>query len=178
MTEITTDRLYLRPFQLTDLDWLAAIWADPDVMRYVGTSGPRSREKAQKRLGELIEHQQQHGFSIWAVLLQDGQTPIGYCGIQYLDDTPQIEVGYGFAKACWGKGYATESAAASVRYGFETVGLDRIVAIVHPENRASNKVIQKVGMHYEGIQRYYGVDCCYYTLNRDQWKALNSGSAV
>lgn len=176
LPEITTARLCLSQFSLDDLDELAAIWADPEVMQYV-TGQPRSRQVSHDRLQRLIDHQNQHGFSIWAVRDKVDHTLIGYCGLQYLDNTPEVEVGYGFAKQHWGQGLATESAIASVKYGFETLKMARIVAIARPDNAGSRRVIEKIGMKYEKIGRFYNTDCVYYAMNRDQWKWGNNGSA-
>lgn len=173
---IATARLHLRPFTLADLDPLAAIWADPAVMTYV-TGSPRSRQVSAARLQRICEHQAQHGFSLWAATRKADQRLLGYCGLQYLDHTPEVEVGYGFAQCYWGQGLATEAARASVHYGFTTLGLDRIVAVAKPANRASRRVIEKIGLCYEQIARYYNTDCAYYAINRDQWKAASRGSA-
>jgi ribosomal-protein-alanine N-acetyltransferase len=175
MTEILTSRLRLRSLTLADLDAVATIWADPEVMRYI-TGEPRSRQASEARLQRLIDHEVTHGFGIWAAVDAQDQL-LGYCGLQYLDNTPEIEVGYGFAKVHWGKGLATEAAIASVSYGFCNLALGRIVAIAHPQNLASRHVIEKLGMQYEKMARFYNTDVVYYGLNRDQWKALNNGSA-
>lgn len=100
---IETARLCLRPLTIADLDAVAAIWADPAVMRYI-TGIPRSRAASATRLERILEHHAQHGFSLWAVLDQASAELIGYCGLQYLDNTSEVEVGYGFAKSHWGQG--------------------------------------------------------------------------
>lgn len=90
---------------------------------------------------------------------------VGWCGLDFLDQTTEIEVGYGFAKECWGFGYATESAAASLLFGFSQLGLDRIVAVAYPENVASWRVMEKVGMKYVRTGFYYGANMVYYEIS-------------
>jgi ribosomal-protein-alanine N-acetyltransferase len=88
----------------------------------------------------------------------------GWCGLGFLPETNEVEVAYLLGKPFWGRGYATEAARASVRYGFETIGVDEIVAIVHPENTASRRVIAKLGMSFTRHARYFGIDCERYAL--------------
>ena len=176
MPEIITPRLRLRPFELGDLEGLVALDTDPDVMRYIGKGQLRSRQETEMGLHRLMQHQDQHGFGLWAVVRQSDQAFLGWCGLKYLDSTPEIEVGYRLAKHCWGQGFATEGAIASVNYGFEVLGLDRIVAIAQPDNRASRRVMEKVGMQYEKAAHFYKTDCVYYALNRDRWQTNSSNA--
>ena len=89
---------------------------------------------------------------------------------QDLDDLALLD------RACWRKGLATEAAREVLRYGFEGLNCNRLVALSKPENVASRRVMEKIGMQYEKIIEYYGVDWVYYGLNRDQWKASSNGS--
>jgi len=74
---------------------------------------------------------------------------IGWCGLAFLDKTEEIEIGYGIAKEYWGRGFTTEAATASIRYGFEEARLNRIVAVAMPENITSRRVMEKIGMKFE-----------------------------
>jgi RimJ/RimL family protein N-acetyltransferase len=168
MSELETSRLRLRPFCLEDLDPLTEIHSDPLVMRYLGGK-TRDREETLLRLEINIRTWQEHGFGMYAVFERTGETMIGRCGLAFLDQTPEIEVGYMFARAHWGKGYATEAARASLRFGFEVRGFDRIVAVANPENRASRHVIEKLGMRFEKNANYYNCDVVYYALSRQEW---------
>ncbi len=171
MPEIITSRLCLRPVEPGDLEGLSALDRDPEVMRYIGKGQLRSRQETEMGLQRLMQHQAQHGFGLWAVVRQSDQAFLGWCGLKYLDSTPEIEVGYRLAQNAWGQGFATEAAIASVNYGFEVLGLDRIVAIAQPANLASRRVIEKLGMQFEKEARFYDTDCVYYALNRDRWQA-------
>ncbi|MBC7970930.1 MAG: GNAT family N-acetyltransferase [Verrucomicrobia bacterium] len=176
MVEIETDRLQIRPFTLIDLDALAATWGDPEVMRYIGSGQTRSRSETKASLERIIEHQEQDGFSLWAVDHKADGKLLGFCGLKSLDDTAEIEIGWRLAKAYWGRGLATEGAKASLEYGFEVLEMNRIVAVANPANAASRRVMEKIGLQYEKEARYYNTDCVYYALNRDQWNASSNGS--
>jgi ribosomal-protein-alanine N-acetyltransferase len=89
--------------------------------------------------------------------------------LQPLEDSGETEVGYGFDKPFWGQGYATEAAAAWLRYGFETAGLARIVAVAIPENTASRHVMEKLGMKYERDATHYGHECAFYAITREEF---------
>jgi RimJ/RimL family protein N-acetyltransferase len=95
---------------------------------------------------------------------------MGFCGLQFLDNTPEIEVGYRLARRFWGMGFATEAARESLRYGFEELGLDRIVAVVQPENIASCRVVEKIGLRYVKDARFYQTDVKYYAITREEYR--------
>lgn len=171
---IETERLLLRPFTSGDLDEFVVLCADPDVMRYIATGEAYSPERAQMRFNSLIEHWNEHGFGLWAMIEKAGDEFMGFCGLQFLDDTREIEVGYRLAKRFWGRGLATEAARASLRFGFEELGLDRIVAVVQPENTASWRVLEKTGLRYVRDARFYDTDVRYYAITREQYGADDS----
>ena len=89
---------------------------------------------------------------------------MGWAGLQPLSGTDEIEVGYAFERAAWGRGYATEVASAIVQWGFEELGLERIVAVASPENAGSRRVMDKLGMRYEGVRPGSGQPSVYYSL--------------
>ncbi|HEY9599956.1 MAG TPA: GNAT family N-acetyltransferase [Cyanophyceae cyanobacterium] len=169
MFEIETHRLQLRRFMPQDLDNLYCLYRDPDVMKYVG-KGVRTRQETQKGLFFMIDHYR-YGFGLWAVVHKANGAFIGRCGLCYLDNTRQVELGYTFAKAYWNRGFATEASLASLRYGFEELKLDRIVAIAKPENHASRRVMEKVGMKYEKDAFYYNTDVVYYSISRKAYQS-------
>jgi ribosomal-protein-alanine N-acetyltransferase len=168
MPVIETACLLLRRPAMDDLDGYAEAWGDPDVMRYLPGRTPRTREQAAAALQALIGHWDEHGYGFGSVVLKDTGNWIGYCGIRFLPDSTETELGYGPLKRYWGQGLTTEAAHAWVRYGFEQVGLDRIVAVADLENGASRRVMEHVGMRYEKRARFFGLDTVYYALDRDQ----------
>jgi ribosomal-protein-alanine N-acetyltransferase len=166
-----TTHLTLRPLQLDDLDPLAAMWADPDVTRYLPTGLPRSRERTQTSLTYFINHWQQHGFGVWAVLLKETDSFIGYAGLQYSLNSSEVEVLYGLAKPYWGQGLAFEAAQAALRYGFETLQLPRIIGMAFPANVASCRILEKLGLKLTTeLPQNYGPELNYYLLKREDYR--------
>jgi ribosomal-protein-alanine N-acetyltransferase len=169
---IETDRLRLRMFRPDDLDHLATLFSDPDVVRYVGDGKLIGRKESDRALQSIIQHWHKHGFGRWAVEDKAMGEFVGFGGLRSLLEQP--EVVYHFAKAHWGKGLATEMATASLRYGFETHGFDRIVAIAKPENTASIHVMEKVGMQFEARTSYYDIEVVKYAITRAEFKLTNA----
>jgi RimJ/RimL family protein N-acetyltransferase len=166
---IETDRLLMRPVTRGDLPVLLRFRADPEVSRYLGGPEMSTPEFVARRLEFYLDCHRRHGFGMCALLRKGDGEMIGWSGIQPLEDSGQIEVGYGFDRPHWGKGYATEAAAAWLRYGFEQAGLERIVAVASPENAASRRVMEKLGMRYEGTARHYNTDCVLYAITREEF---------
>lgn len=169
---VETARLLLRPVSTADLDDFAAMNADPDVMRYIGNGKPQTREQTHLRIYAILDHWEQHGFGLCTIV--DGVTRafIGFCGLQYLDNTSEIEVGYRLAKPFWGAGLATEAAKASLRQGFDEFGLNRVVAVVQPGNLASQRVVEKIGLRYVKDARFYNTAVKYYEITREEHDSL------
>ena len=139
-------------------------------MRYIGTGDSHSEsiEETERRLQGLIDHQDAHGFSLWAVTDRANGTVMGDAGlIHYAHRGPDVELAYRLAKPYWGKGFATEAARAWVEHGFDELTLDRIVAVTHPENVASRRVLEKVGMRYERMTVPDGVRVRLYAIERE-----------
>jgi RimJ/RimL family protein N-acetyltransferase len=145
---IETDRLLLRKFTEDDAPLLYELNLDPEVIRY--THDPIvDVEHAKKVLNEVILPQYvlyNHGR--WAVQLKPNLEFIGWCGLKYLSETNEVDLGYRFMKKFWGKGYATEAALACTEYGFHRLNLQRIVGRALPGNLASIKVLEKCGMKF------------------------------
>ena len=165
---IETARLRLRMFRPDDLDDLANMFSDPEVMRYVADGQPAGRDVAAKALTSVVDHWRRHGFGRWAAEDKETRQFVGFGGLRSLFGMP--EVVYHFATPHWGKGLATELGHASLRYGFEEHQFDRIVAIAKPENTASIHVMDKIGMRYEMNTTYYDIEVVQYTLLREEYK--------
>lgn len=163
-TVLQINSFTMRPLQASDLDSLAAIWADPEVTRFLPSRGvPISRENAEKSLRAFINHWQQRGYGIWAIVESNASQMVGYCGLRYLDELSEVEVLYGLAKAYWGRGIATQAAKAAVAYGFNVVHLDKLIALALPENLASRRVIEKTGLQYKKLIHIFNLDALYYS---------------
>jgi [ribosomal protein S5]-alanine N-acetyltransferase len=168
--QMQTERLRLRPYRPDDVAPMFAVFGDREVMRFSQSGGDPSLEVTAARIQKLIDHQTQFGFSLWVVEDRATGAILGDCGLKQLEDGPEIEVGYRFAKAHWGRGYATEAAAASVRYGFVALALPRIVAVVDPVNVPSCRVIEKIGLPYQHRAHYYGRQLNYYAADRETYR--------
>ena len=178
MPEIETTRLRYRMPGPHDLDAMLVIVGDPDVMKYLGVNPGTilTREEAKSTLERMIEFWTEHGFGRWAVTGKADDKLIGLCGFRLLDDTPELF--YAFAKASWGKGLATEAARALLRYGFEHLCFENIVAAVRPANIASINVITKIGMRYETEISHYGINALRYLITRDDYQCDDSPYAL
>ncbi len=174
MPELETPRLKLRMFTPEDLDiYHERIYGDAEVMRYLPPGMARPREDAERALNFYIEYWNSHSFGVWAVVEKASGEMIGHAGLLHFRDYPdEVEVLYALGKVWWGKGYAAESARASVQHGFETAGLERIYAVAYPENRASQRVMEKIGMQSQGLtNRYFGIEMVCYTIEREAFDA-------
>lgn len=147
-----TERLLFREFIEDDASLLYQLNLDPDVIRY--TLDPiLDVEHARKILKEVIIPQYSlYNYGRWAVHLKLDDEFIGWCGLKFLEELNEIDLGYRFMKKYWGQGYATEAAQATLNYGFRVLKLDRIVGRALPGNIASIKVLEKCGMKYVGQQ--------------------------
>lgn len=160
-----TRRLSFRPINPADFDILLRMNSDPEVMKYVGDGSVRNQDQMLLELDMLISHySRKPGLGIWALESKDSCTFIGAAGLVYYDNTTEIEVGYRILKEYWNKGYATEAANGILKYGFEVLGLKKIVSSAHVDNTASRKVMEKIGMklidhrfHYSCMQAYYEI---------------------
>jgi RimJ/RimL family protein N-acetyltransferase len=169
--EIETDRLRLRAFTPGDLDDLYLVFGDAEVMTYISGGKPRTREATRTGLLRTIEGWRERGFGLWAVVEKDTGRVIGYCGLIFLEGTTEIELAYGLAKSSWGKGLATEAARAGLRFGFEELKLERIVAVVNPQNIPSQRVLEKLGMKYTRNAHHYDADLMYYEISKQDYRA-------
>lgn len=165
---ISTARLRLRPVSTGDLEALYRIWTDPVVRRFFWDGEVISKERAEAAVREGGEDFAKHGFGLWVA--EEGGRLIGFCGLRHLDYAPDVEVLYGFAPAHWGRGLATEVAAAMLRYGFEEAGLERIVGIADKENTASRRVLEKLGMTFDGEALHEGREEARYSAAREGFR--------
>jgi RimJ/RimL family protein N-acetyltransferase len=146
--------------------------ADREVMRYLLSGAVMDREAAAAHMDRFARHWEQRGFGQWAVEEKGSGEFIGRIGLMLHDDWPgpdKVEVGWVLDRSRWGRGYATEGALASLRFGFEELGLGRIISIVFPANTASRRVMEKVDLSYRGEERWRGKDLVWYAADREEW---------
>ena len=161
---LESDRFHLRLFRDSDVGALAAMYADPEVMRYM--KGPRPREIAEKNIQSFAECYEKSGFTLLAVESKATREVVGRVGLWPLEQTDEVELGYLIAHSHWGQGIATETAAACLDDGFRRLCLPYIAAICAHENKASSRVMQKLGFQFVGPARFYDTDVLYHRLDR------------
>jgi ribosomal-protein-alanine N-acetyltransferase len=145
-----TNRLILRPFTLDDAAaWLPLI-SLPEIVRYTGDTPATSVDQARESLRTRpLRDYAVHGYGRLAVIEKSSGRLVGFSGFKYVVDLQEVDIGYRFLPDCWGKGYATESAQALMAQGPREHGFKRIVGTVHPDNPASGRVLEKLGLRYE-----------------------------
>jgi RimJ/RimL family protein N-acetyltransferase len=153
---LTTRRLILRQMTTADLDDMAALLGDPDVMRYY--PAPKSREEAQAWIDRNRRLYHERGFGLWAIVIRATREFAGDCGLtpQRVDGAEEIEVGYHIRAGAQGNGYATEAAAACRDFARDVLGLRRLIAIIDPANIPSQRVAAKIGLEEEKRTTVFG----------------------
>lgn len=167
---LNTDHLCLRQFSLEDTSSLLTILNEPGILDYFPPTSPPDEARVERLINRQLTHWTEHGYGWWAVTLPDTGSLAGWCGLQYLPETAETEVGYLLSHAEWGKGYASESALASVNAGFTDLNLDKIIGLTHLENIASQRVLEKAGLTYLGDFEYFEIVCKKFELLRSDWR--------
>ena len=159
---IETERLLLRDFTEDDASLIYELNIDPDVIRYTH-DGPGDLERAKEVLEKtILPKYVLFNFGRWAV--KPPLEFLGWFGLKYRSQLNEVDLGYRFKKQAWGKEFATEAAFASLRYGFEKLGLKRIVARAEVDNVASCRVLEKCGMLFTGLGEVDGFPVRFYEL--------------
>lgn len=170
---LETTRLVIRTFEPRDADpWLALV-SDPEVRRFLPPGPVPTLEDLHAAIERRHAMEREHGYAMWAIDLKETGEFVGQCGLQPVERTgPEVELAYHFTRVLWNQGYATEAAIAVLAYGLGPVGLDRVIAIVMPENVRSWRVMEKAGMRFVGTATYYGiVGLKQYVAEREWWRA-------
>ena len=141
---LQTDRLILRAFRQEDFEAWAAIMGDGDVMTFLGGK-PMARGDAWRSMAMTLGHWALRGYGMWVVERKADGAVMGRVGMLNPEGWPGLEVGWTLGKPYWGQGYATEAAAASMRYAFLTQSVDRIISCIDPGNKASQAVALRLG---------------------------------
>lgn len=149
MIALETTRLIIRRLEKADIPALVALWSDEEVTRHIG--GPRDPERVKRILETELTEGQADDLGLWPVIEKSTGELMGDCGLlrKDVDGTPEIELNYVIARKAWGRGYATEVAAAVTAYAFTKLGCERLIALIDPANAASERVAIKIGLRYE-----------------------------
>lgn len=165
MIVIETERLYLKEFSLSDAESMYALNLDPEVLKYTGDEPFNSIEEARDFI-ENYKQYQLYGFGRWSVFIKERNEYIGWCGLKYTEDKNEYDIGFRFLKEHWNKGFATETAAACLNFGFENLQIDRIVGRAMSVNFASIKVLEKIGMQFNREFDFDGEPGVIYEIDR------------
>lgn len=177
---IETARLVLRRFDPRDWETLARFYADDQVMRHMlpGRGLPRTQaqERAKSNIHNFNDHWDRRGYGVWAVQDRASGRLIGQCGLRWIPEAEQTELLYLLAKTAWGRGLASEAGQAALRFGFETANFERLIALTAPENRGSQRVLNKLGFSYTGDGPIWEKTVSWFNLPRETWNAMQTES--
>ena len=153
---LETLRLEMREFVAGDFDDLRRLGSDPRVMRYIGNGKPLSPDGVARVLARMLGYPALYpDLGYWYTTRRDTGAFIGWFSLKYAGKSPDIEIGYWLLPDAWGHGFATEGARALADYGFDDLGLHRIIGVTHRGNKASQNVLMKAGLADAGWGRYY-----------------------
>lgn len=143
-------RLYFREFTDNDIQILFELNSNPNAIRFVHEPAPTIENVTSILHDNILPQYELYGHGRWAVHLKSNDEFIGWCGLKYIKEANEIDLGYRLKEEYWGKGYGCEAAKATIDYGLKILKLKRITATVLPENIASWKIMEKCGMKYIG----------------------------
>jgi ribosomal-protein-alanine N-acetyltransferase len=150
MFQLETDRLLIRPWQPEDRPAFAAMATDPEVMRYVHHGEPYTEKEMDDFLARQARQLAEHDVCMGALVEKSSGRVVGVAGVQPLGKSGDLEIGWWLSRDVWGRGYATEAGGAAMQHVLQTLERPRVVAIIDPGNDASVRVVQRLGMRYEG----------------------------
>ena len=165
---LLTERLRLRSIRRSDLDEYAALYADPEVVRYLGTE-PWDRGRSWRLMAFQMGHWQLGGSGMWIVEQRETGAFLGIVGFSEPEGWPGCELAWHFARRWWGNGYATESARAALVHAFDVWEKGRVISLIHPEHRASIRVAERIGERLQGRISHFGREMLCYGLDRESY---------
>ena len=171
LTEIDSARLVLRRLEADDAAALFRTVGDPDVMRYWLPGPDKTVEDTYRRIAEIEDHWRQHGFGDWAAVTKpDGQI-IGFGGLHYIADMPEVNVGYAVQRTHWGRGFGSELCRRVLDHGFAELRLSPIVAVIDPRNPASIAVATRCGLRFWKRFVWTGQERVAYSATSSDWRS-------
>ncbi len=168
---IETERTILREFNEDDCQAVFEFGSNKEVNKYTGDITLASPQHAKEIIkGVWFSDYQKYGYGRWAVIYKPDNKIIGFAGLKYLPEVDETDIGFRFLPKYWGKGIATEVSKEIIKYGFAKLNLTKIIGIAMPENIASCRVLEKIGLKFEKLD-FYDKDG-----ERSNWYSLNSAS--
>ena len=168
---LETERLRLRSFCKGDIEGYVAMNADPEVLRYLAGAGaePWDRGRSWRHLAFLLGHWQLGDAGMWAVEHRETGDFIGVVGFAAPDGWPGFELAWTLRRGWWRSGYPTEGARAALEYAFTVLEKARVISLIHPENRASIRVAERIGERLQGHIQHFGREMLCYGLDRKDY---------
>jgi RimJ/RimL family protein N-acetyltransferase len=168
---LETERLRLRSFRKGDIEGYAAMNADPEVLRYLAGAGaePWDRGRSWRHMAFLLGHWQLGDAGMWAVEHRETGDFIGMVGFAAPDGWPGFELAWTLARRWWGHGYATEAARAALAYAFTVLEKAHVISLIHPQNRASIRVAERLGERLQDHIQHFGREMLCYGIDRETY---------
>ena len=173
---LETDRLLLRTLVDSDADAIFALRGDAEIMHYIRE--PQDRRETEKWIRLVSSRWQKDKLGFCGVVEKESGKLSGWCGVWRLSETDEVEIGYAIAKEFWRRGFATEAAEALLRYAFAHLKPDKITAVADPENAASRRVMEKLGMKFVRIDDFYERQLVQYAITEKEFSARKSEQVV
>lgn len=164
--KLETERLTLCPWRSGDWTEFRPIATDPEVMLYITGGVPWSDEAIQSFVERQMKLYDERGFCRWKLVEKASGDLIGFCGVGVWREHPNLEIGWWLARRCWGRGLATEAARTALHDVFERVKLECVISIVAPANRASIRIMEKLGLRFDREFENQGVQLVQYSIDR------------
>lgn len=169
---IETERMMLRPFVIADTAAVFEFGAHPEVGKYTGDELLTDTEQAKVIITNVFHSDyKKYGYGRWAAVYKPNNKVIGFAGLKYLPEFDETDIGFRFLPEYWNKGICTEISIEIIKYGFETLNLNRIIGIADPQNIGSNKVLQKIGLQFYKSDNYDESSNIYnwYEITKEQY---------
>ena len=167
-TFVETDRFLLKEIVPDDAEWLFELDSDPEVHRYLGNRPVTDIRQCDSIIAHIRRQYEENGIGRWAVVRKSDRAFIGWCGLKLEEkvrtEGPYYDLGYRIIRKYWGMGVATETARASIEYGFNQLGLSAIHAAADIQNHASNHILKKIGMKWIETFHYKDTPCHWYGI--------------
>ena len=174
---VETERILLRELELTDIEAMFELDSDPDVHKYLGNKPIYSLAEAEAQIKFIRQQYVEFGIGRWAIIDKATNQFVGWGGLKFRTDVVNnhsnyYDVGYRLIQKFWGKGYATESAKASIKYAFEVLGTPAVYAMALCDNKGSINALQKSGLRITTTLDYEGEPCYWFELSKEDWLQL------
>lgn len=172
---LETERTYMRSIEKEDAKNFFDLDSDPEVHRFLGNKPVTHIQQSREIILYILDQYQKYGIGRWAVINKETDEFMGWSGLKFetklRSNTHYYDLGYRFKKKFWGQGFGTETALASLEYGFSRMELEEISAAADVENAASNAILKKIGMRYVEDFYYKSTRCHFYTIRQKDWNS-------